>query len=98
MRSFLSACLIGLLATSAPAQVNNCAPRPMVLERLSDRFGETRQSIGLDGSGVQVEVFANEQTGTWTIILTNPHGLSCVVSAGESFERLHEELPAGDPT
>lgn len=72
----------------------NCAPRPVVIERLADTYGETRQSIGLGAQGVVVEVFASHQTGSWTITATLPDGVTCLVASGEGFETLAEVLPA----
>lgn len=97
-RSFLALSLgIGamLLATHhAFAQAGqNCAPRERVITQLAERFGETRQSIGIESNNSVVEVFASNETGSWTIILTLPNGLSCLVAAGESFETLAENLP-----
>lgn len=68
----------------------NCASRDLVLERLSSRFGETRQSIGLGANNAVVEVFASTETGTWAITVTLPNGVTCVVAAGQSFEALAE--------
>ena len=42
-----------------------------------------------------VEVYASSETGTWTIVVSNTAGLSCVVAAGEAFENLAEDLPPG---
>lgn len=85
-----------LLALSAlPAQAQNCAPHDAVVARLAERYGETRQSIGLTDTGAVLEVFAAE-TGTWTIIVTGPDGLSCLVAAGRSFRDGPFE-PAGFP-
>ena len=42
--------------------------------------------------GVLVTVFAAKATGTWTIALTEPSGLSCVVAAGTGFELMPEAL------
>jgi len=75
----------------------NCAPRPVVLERLADGYGETRQSIGLGGNNQVVEVFASHHTGSWTITVTRPDGMTCLVAAGNAFERVEELLPTGDP-
>ncbi len=72
----------------------NCAPRPTVLERLADGYGETRQSIGLGAQGMVIEVFASRETGTWSITATMPNGMTCMVASGESFEALAEALPA----
>ncbi len=76
----------------APGQ--NCAPRPAVLEQLAEKYGETRQSIGLAAQGSVVEVFASHDTGSWTITVTMPNGLTCLVASGQSFETLAEALPA----
>ena len=84
-----------LLATDhASAQQNrNCAHRAVVIERLAAQFGETRQSVGLGGKNQVVEMFASTDSGSWTIIVSSPAGLSCVVAAGLGFENLAEHLP-----
>ncbi|MFV0512437.1 MAG: hypothetical protein ACK5MY_02195 [Jhaorihella sp.] len=89
---------LGLMALAAQ-QVSagggrNCAPRPVVLERLADSYGETRQSIGLGAQGVVIETFASRETGSWTITATLPDGTTCLVASGEGFEALAEALPA----
>ncbi len=85
--------LLALAATEVSAQNRNCAPRPVVLERLADRFGETRQSMGLGSQGQVIEVFASDATGSWTITVTLPSGITCLVASGQSFEHLAEALP-----
>lgn len=71
----------------------NCAQRAFVLERLADRYGETRQSIGLGANNQVVEVFASLETGTWTITVTSPAGMTCLVASGQSYETLPETKP-----
>jgi len=86
--------LMVLAASQASAQgTRNCAPRELVLERLADKYGETRQSIGLGANNAVVEVFASTKTGTWTITVTTPEGVTCLVASGLSFETLAEALP-----
>jgi hypothetical protein len=92
-----------LLATQhafaqSPAQSSqNCAARASVLQQLSERYGETRQSIGLGGNDALVELFASRATGTWTITVTLPSGTTCVVAAGDAFETVADApLPKGD--
>lgn len=72
----------------------NCAPRAAVVERLAEGYGESRQSMGIGANNSVVEVFASEETGTWTITVTTPSGLTCLVASGQSFETLAEALPA----
>jgi hypothetical protein len=49
--------------------------------------------MGLGANNAVVEVFASEETGTWTITVTMPSGLTCLVASGQSFETLAEALP-----
>ena len=49
--------------------------------------------MGLAARGSVVEVFASDETGTWTITVTNPAGVTCLVASGQSFEALAEALP-----
>ena len=84
-----------LAASQANAEGNpNCAPRERVVERLADKYGETRQSIGLGANNAVVEVFASSDTGSWTITVTTANGLTCLVASGQSFETVAEALPA----
>lgn len=86
-----------LLPGAAAAQAANCAPRAVVVERLASSYGETRQSIGLGANNAVVEVYASPASGTWTITMTTPSGLTCLVASGQAFETLAEALPgAGD--
>lgn len=72
----------------------NCAPRDTVVAKLAEGYGETRQSMGLGANNSVVEVFASNETGTWTITVTTPNGVTCLVASGQSFEVLAEVLPA----
>lgn len=85
--------ILVMAAQSVSAQSANCAPRDKVLEQLSDTYGETRQSIGLGTQGVVIEVFASEDTGSWTITATSPNGITCLIAAGQSFES-RADLPS----
>lgn len=88
------------LAGVACAEGAVCADRTTIVDRLAEGYGETRQAIGLASSSQIVEVFASEETGTWTITVTRPDGTTCLMAAGKHFEKLDEALtPAvlGDP-
>ena len=78
------------------AQGQNCGTRDKVVERLSSKYGESRQSIGMAPKGRVVEIYASLETGTWTITVTTPNGITCLVASGQSFENLEEPIePAG---
>ncbi|MGR3511226.1 MAG: hypothetical protein ACU0GG_00570 [Paracoccaceae bacterium] len=96
----LSSVLIAATALLAPfaaqAQGQNCGNRELVVERLTTKYGESRQSIGMAPKGRVVEVFASSETGTWTITVTTPNGITCLIASGQSFEALDEPIaPAG---
>lgn len=81
---------IGLLATTPHAEAEGrqaCAQRGEVIRKLEERFGETLRSIGLQQDENLVEVYSSERTGTWTILMTRPDGMSCLLAAGELWEQ-----------
>nr|WP_306153704.1 hypothetical protein [Roseovarius sp. MMSF_3281] len=90
---FACAALVGAFALPVVAQTRNCAPREAIVDRLTDHFGETRQAMGLGANNAMVEVFASPTSGTWTIIATSAHGITCLVASGQAFETLAEALP-----
>ncbi|MEM7212573.1 MAG: hypothetical protein AAF479_11885 [Pseudomonadota bacterium] len=72
-------------STSAQAQMV-CGARGDIISQLEKKYGETRRSVGLQqGRGV-VEIFASEKSGSWTILVTDPRGKSCLMAAGEAFQ------------
>ena len=84
------------LPEAALAQNQNCGNRDRVVERLATKYGESRQSIGMAPQGRVVEIFASLETGTWTITVTMPNGMTCLVASGQSYENLEEPVePAG---
>ena len=95
LMAVLAAATVTTMTTPAQAQQDprNCAPRAQVVERLSSKYGESRQSIGLGSNNAVVEVFASLETGTWTITVTMVSGVTCLVASGQAFEELAEALP-----
>ncbi|MEO0569007.1 MAG: hypothetical protein AAF066_14835 [Pseudomonadota bacterium] len=81
------------LGLASPAIAASCAPRETVVDRLAERYGESRQSVGLGSNNSVVEVFASEETGTWTIVVTSVSGLTCLMASGQAYEPIAEVLP-----
>ncbi len=84
-----AAVLFGLLLSTPIAEAQSrpaCADRAKVVERLAERYGETRQSMGMHQNNGVLEVYASADTGTWTILVTMPNGLACLIAAGQSWE------------
>lgn len=99
MFALSSGLVLAGMALAAPlhAQARNCAERDAVVALLGDRYGESRQSIGLGANNTMVEIYASLETGTWTITVTQPGGPTCLVASGQAFEHLAEGLPSTDP-
>lgn len=96
--SFLLLMVTVLLSTSVAAQgiANNGAPvvcddRMTIVSSLSDDYQETRNSIGLANSGSVVEVFSSID-GSWSMIVTRPDGISCLIAAGRNWESLTRKI------
>jgi hypothetical protein len=89
-----TAVLLTLAGPAAAEPDRPCADRATVVERLESRFGETLHSLGVNQSNV-VEVYASQETGSWTILVTMPNGKSCLLASGQLWE--HDAQPLGKP-
>lgn len=78
------------VTSAAFAQGSSCANRDLIVDRLSSKYGETRQSAGLNQNNGMVEIFASDDTGTWTILVTMPTGVSCLLAAGRDWQGVAE--------
>ena len=82
--------LIAVAFAAFPAlaqQPSACVKRSDMLNHLSTNFDESPVAMGLTSSGKVIEVVASE-SGTWTIIVTLPDGISCGVASGMSWEKV----------
>jgi hypothetical protein len=81
---------LALLAATPSAKAEGrqaCAERAKVIQKLEERFGETLRSLGLHQADGVVEIYSSETTGTWTILMTRPDGISCLLAAGQLWEQ-----------
>ena len=101
-RLIASALLFGAAATAPPAHAMNCAQRDAVVERLKSVYSEALTAGGLQGrqaNTTMTEVWTSESSGTFTVIVTNPQGVSCVVAAGTDwFQTIPENQPTDTPS
>lgn len=71
---------------AVPAQAQlYCDKHDDMTAWLAENFREQRVGYGLAGTTVIVEVFASAR-GTWTMLMTDVSGQSCIVAAGEGWE------------
>lgn len=75
-----------------------CDQRAKVVAKLGEKYGEVRRGGGLTGSTAIFEIWASEQTGTWTILKTTPDGFSCVMAVGQGWQdEVGKTTPTGSP-
>ena len=88
-----------VLALAAPgaASAETCAPRQVMVAALTGKYAEGRIIAGLTGAGTVVEMWANLDSGSWSLIETRPDGLSCIKGAGSAAALLLSVTPEGDP-
>ncbi|MGI3169166.1 hypothetical protein ACRARG_08450 [Pseudooceanicola sp. C21-150M6] len=93
LRFALPALALALLSAAPAWAQQHCAPREIIVGRLAEKYGESRQSIALSHGNQMVEVFASAATGSWTITVTRPGGMTCLMASGKAYETLTEQLP-----
>ena len=84
----LSALLLGwvMLPMTANARMHmTCDQRGALVTALDKLYAEKPISLGIANNGSVIEVFASAE-GSWTIVLTSPTGMSCMLAAGDSWE------------
>ncbi len=85
---------LGIMVLAAQqVQAQNCAPREDVVGRLAETYGETRRGIGIARQGSVMEVYASDSSGSWTITVTLPDGVTCLIASGQAYEDVSEALP-----
>jgi len=71
-----------------PAQQRACGQRAAIVEKLNNKYGESVQGVGLAANNSILEVFASAETGSWTITVTMPNGMTCLVASGQAWEAI----------
>ena len=78
-----------------PAQAQQlCGAHNDLVERLSAAFQERRVGYGVIGSEAVIEVFVSAG-GTWTMLMTDVKGRSCIVASGDGWENTLGVIAAG---
>jgi len=73
-----------LVVASAAAAQNICSNRAELVTRLWNKWEERQVARGLVNDNRLIEVFAATD-GSWTILITDISGKSCVASAGRNW-------------
>ncbi len=71
--------------------------RAEIVTQLAGKYKEVPVAIGVNSKGHLVEVLSSEHGRTWTIIVTSPAGMSCVVSVGEDWSTRQQDEQQAEP-
>ena len=74
-----------------------CGARPDVVELLASDFREQPSSVGVTGDGQLIEVLTSEENETWSILLTDRRGQSCIVATGEGWQNREPDSAMLEP-
>jgi hypothetical protein len=69
------------IAEAAP----QCGDHDKIVDVLGHKFKETRRVMGVVNSKAVMEIFMSPQ-GTWTMVITDTRGLSCITASGEEWQ------------
>ena len=67
------------------AQQASCVPRAEGVGELRGKHEEAAQSMGVASNGLLMEMWASPNKGTWTITVTGPDGVMCLIMSGEGW-------------
>ncbi len=91
---FLTALAIVFAAQAMPVQAQMapggrmvCDERARLVGELAMYYSEFPMARGLTLDGQVLELLVSEE-GSWTIIVTRPSGISCLVTAGQAWKDL----------
>jgi len=90
----LVAAALGPTAAHAAPQI--CGARAELLAELTKRYSEAPVAVGLSNGGALVEVLTNDSGSTWTILVSQPDGTSCLVASGEAWQELRRATASRD--
>lgn len=63
-----------------------CSARTDVITKLGSKYHERLSSMALTSDGQLLEVLKSDDGTTWSILITTPKGVSCLVAAGEDWQ------------
>lgn len=68
-----------------------CGPHNQIIERLGRVHAERPMSAGLSADGRLIEIVVSA-SGSWTLLVTGPDNLTCMLAAGEDWENIPSDI------
>ena len=67
------------------ASATMCGERDQLRGQLTQKYKETSRGLGISTGNKVIELYTSH-TGTWTILLTDAQGKTCVIAVGEAWQ------------
>lgn len=80
--------VFGMAATAPPAIASTCGERGEVIQQLESQYSETLTAGGIQTAPSKnsvVEIWSSDTTGTFTVLMTQANGISCIVAVGTDY-------------
>ncbi len=94
-RTILAA-ILAVLFLAAPTKAQQmmprgpvCGERTALVDQLKRKYGEQTKSMGLAANGLVLEILT-AKSGSWTVLVTTPQGVTCLIAAGEHWEEMEQ--------
>ena len=86
-RLFSGALIFGAAALAPPAYAQSlkCMPRETLISTLTSNYNERVTGGGLQSEQQLLEVWSSDKTGSFTVFITRPDGVSCVIATGQNW-------------
>ncbi len=81
------------LALAVPSGVRadiTCGLHHDIVAQLAGQYQERPVAIGISDNGRLLQVLSSADGATWTVIVTTPQGISCVLATGQSWQSRSE--------
>lgn len=92
-----AACLAQGAAAEAIERPAACFKRSDLVVYLADQFKETPSVVAMTDAGMLLEVFASKRGATWTMAVTTPAGLTCLMATGQDWQTMPSQPDVGPP-
>lgn len=77
----------GLAAAAPPALAQTiCGQYERLRDALADGYGESVAGRGLQSETRLIELWRSPKTGSWTVLMILPNGMTCVVASGTDWQ------------
>ena len=87
-RLTVSALVFGMTALAPPVLAQStqaCGPRAQFVEKLENKYKEVSRGVGLSSPTQVIEFWSSPETGSFSVFVTYPNGMSCILATGQSW-------------